>query len=235
MSCYSWECFWATFGVQPLRYPGFPMENKTRTSEAKETYFCGKPICCGLTITRQMIPSQFYRCGQWGIEISSDCPGQLAGTGSWAVVPRRLQLRPSWNPQLPQCSSCWVCKMRPPQWDVWEIRDSLVRLHHPQKLMLFSLFCCFPISAASLCRWRRWQTQHPLSSPVTMQPVGGGALYSAFITPYADLTLRSGMMIQDIVENLQNSRIFSSTLPLSTSSHWWFAWVTWSTGTHWFL
>lgn len=40
---------------------------------------------------------------------------------------------------------------------------------------------------------------------------GRGGLSGAFIMPYGDVSPRSGVMIQDMGENLQNSRSFSPT------------------------
>lgn len=118
----------------------------------------------------------------------------------------------SWD--LQETHSCPVCKMRAPQLsqrDVWGSRDSFFRLLPPHAAHACLPFLLLSLSAAPLCRWRRWQTQHPSSPPVTTEPVGGGGLYGAFIMPYGDVSPRSGVMIQDMGENLQNSRSFSPT------------------------
>lgn len=66
-----------------------------------------------------------------------------------------------------------------------------------------------------------------------MEPVGGGGLYGAFIMPYGDVSLRSGVMIQDMGENLQNFTKLLPNIPFSTSSHCRFAEVTQSSRDQW--
>lgn len=100
------------------------------------------------------------------------------------------------DPQLPHSFPWWVCKMRQPQWDVWETRDCLVRFQPPPEastsLSLFSaIFPSVQLLSADgggdrhsilfVLPWL-WSLQERVAFMVYV-----------LIAPYGDLTPRSGM------------------------------------------
>lgn len=111
----------------------------------------------------------------WALQVCQAAERNVCPPCSPAGVPEQSCLGDcSWD--LQETHSCPVCKMRAPQLsqrDVWGSRDSFVS--PPPPLLMPLPFLLLSLSAAPLCRWRRWQTQHPSSPPVTMEPVGGVA------------------------------------------------------------